>query len=454
MFGKILIANRGEIALRIVRACRDLGIKTVIAHSEADKGAGYLRLADQAVCIGPAPASQSYLNASAILSAAIISDAEAIHPGCGFLATNAEFAERVESAGLTFIGPRPATLKLLNDRITLRQAMKAAGIPCPPGSEGALPDDEKEIFRLAKKLGYPVVVKGSTACGERGLRVVHTEAALPNAIAQTRAEAQDLTGKPDIYLEKHLEIPRQVDIQLLADAHGNIVHFGDRDSSMQRRRHRLLEEAPAPGIPNRVIAKIGERCIEACKQIDFRGIGSFEFLVAGGDFHFNGIRPGLQIEHPLNELVSGIDLVHQQLRAAAGERLRFRQRDLIFRGHAIECRINAEDAQTLLPSPGKITRLHLPGGPGIRIDTALHLGDVITPHYDPLLAKVVAFGENRDHAIRRLRTALAEMRIEGIRTNLTLIQDLLQDANIVRGGVNLHYLEKTLAIKRDTPKTQ
>ena len=452
MFGKILIANRGEIALRIVRACRDLGIKTVVAHSEADRDACYVRLADQPLCIGPAPASQSYLNAAAVLSAAVISDAEAVHPGCGFLSGNAEFAARVEAAGLAFIGPRPETLRLVSDKIALRQAMKAAGISCVPGPDNALPEDAKEIQRLAKKLGYPVLVKAAGVAGERGRRVVHTEAALQNAVSQARAEAQEFSGKPDVYLEKYLENPRHVEIQLLADSHGNVIHLGDRDCSLQRRRHKLIEEAPAPCIPNRLVAKIGERCAEACQRIGFRGLGSFEFLVTGSEFYFTGINARLQVEHPLSEMVTGIDLVHEQLRIAAGERLRYRQRDLHFRGHAFECRINAEDPQTFIPSPGKVTRLQLAGGPGVRIDTAIHQGDTITPHYDPLVAKVITFGENRDLALRRMRTALAEMRIEGIRTNIALLQDLLHDANIVKGGVNLHYLEKTLAIKRETQK--
>ena len=452
MFGKILIANRGEIALRILRACRDLGIKTVVAHSEADRDARYLKLAGQSVCIGPAPASLSYLNASAILSAAIVSDAEAIHPGYGFLSGSADFAGRVEAAGLTFIGPRAETLRLLNDRIALRQAMKTAGLPCIPGSDGPLSDDPKELQRLTKKLGYPLVVKACGIAGERGMRVVHTEAALHNAVTQSRAEAMEIAGKPDVCLEKYLEAPRHIEIQVLADAYGNAVHLGDRDCSLQRKGHKLIEEAPAPGIPNRTVARIGERCLEACRQIGFRGIGSFKFLVDAGEFYFCGMSARLQVEHALCEMVSGVDLALEQLRIAAGEKLRFRQRDLIFRGHTIECRINAEDPQTFLPSPGKITGLHLPGGPGIRVDGALQAGEAVTPYYDPLVAKIVAFGENRDHAIRRLRNALAETRIEGIRTNLALHQDLLHDANLVKGGANLHYLEKVLALKRETQK--
>lgn len=452
MFGKILIANRGEIALRILRACRDLGIKTVLAHSEADRNARFLALADKAVCVGPAPASQSYLNAAAILSAAILNDAEAIHPGYGFLSGSADFAARVEAAGLHLIGPRSDTLQLLNDKARLRTIMKAAGLPCIPGSETPISDDPKEIQRLIKKLGYPLVVKADGLPGQRGMRVVHTEAALLNAITQTRAEALDFSESPEPYLEKYLENPRHIEIQMLADAHGNVLYLGDRDCSLQRKGHKLIEEAPAPGIPNRLAARIGERCAEACRAIDFRGVGSFKFLVENGEFYFAGINARLQVEHPLCEMVTGIDLVQEQIRACAGEKLRFRQRDLIFRGHAIECRINAEDPQTLLPAPGKISALHMPGGPGVRVECALQTGESLSPHYHPLVAKIVTFGENRDHAIRRMRNALDELRIEGIRTNHRLHQDLLHDANILKGGTNLHYLEKVLAIKRDTQR--
>ena len=452
MFGKILIANRGEIALRILRACRDLGIKTVVAHSEADRDARFLKLADQRVCVGPAPASLSYLNAAAILSAAIVSDAEAIHPGYGFLSGNADFAARVEAAGLVFIGPRPETLRLLNDRIQLRQMMKAAGVPCLPGSDAPLSEDPKELLRFAKKLGYPMVVRACGLDGERGMRVVHTEAALQSAVAQARSEVLAAGGRPDICLEKYLEHPRHIEIQVLVDTHGNAIHLGDRDCSLQRKGHKLIEEAPAPGIPNRLVAKIGERCVDACQRINFRGIGSFKFFVENGEFHFSAINARLQVEHPLCEMVAGIDLAQEQIRVAAGEKLRCRQRDLIFRGHAIECRINAEDPQTFLPTPGRISGLHLPGGPGVRVDCSLQQGEAITAHYAPLVAKIVAFGENRDHAIRRLRNALAETRIEGIRTNLALLQDLLHDANLVKGGANLHYLEKVLALKRETQK--
>ncbi|SDG59606.1 biotin carboxylase N-terminal domain-containing protein [Propionivibrio dicarboxylicus] len=452
MFGKILIANRGEVALRILRACRDLGIKTVVAHSEADRGARFLALADQAVCIGPAPASLSYLNAAAILSAAIVSDAEAIHPGYGFLAGSADFAARVDAAGLSFIGARAETLRLLNDKTRLRGAMKTAGIPCIPGPDTPLADDAKEAQRLAKKLGYPVVIKASVYRGERGMRIVHTDAALLNAITQTRAEALELCGSADVYLEKHLEYPRHIEIQMLADQHGNVLFLGERDCSLQRKGHRLIEEAPAFGIPNRLVARIGERCADACRQIGFHGVGGFRFLVEKGDFHFAGITAGLQFEHPLCEMVTGIDLVQEQIRAAAGEKLRFRQRELVFRGHAIECRINAEDPQSFLPAPGKISALHFPGGPGIRCDSALQAGEAVTAHYDPLVAKIIAFGENREHAIRRLRNALDEARIEGLRTNLALHRNLLNDANIQKGVTNLHYLEKVLAIKRDAQR--
>ncbi len=453
MFGKILIANRGEIALRILRACRELDIKTIVAHSETDRAAGYVKRANQSLCIGPAPASLSYLNIPAILSAAVISDAEAIHPGYGFLSCNADFAARIESEGLAFIGPRPETLRLINDKLATKAAMKAAGLPCVPGSDGTLPDEPKEILRIAKKIGYPVILKAVNGHGERGMRVVNTEAGLLNAVTQTRAEAQKYFGSSDIFLEKHLENPRCVEIQMLADSHGNVVHLGDRDCSLQRRYHKLIEEAPAPGVPNRTVARIGERCAEACRRIGYRGLGSFKFLVQDGEFYFNEIDAGLPIEHPLCEMVSGLDLVQEQIRIAAGEKLRFRQRDLNFRGHAIECRINAEDPFTFLPSPGKITCYHPPGGPGIRVDTHIRQGDTVSPHYDPLVVKIIAFGENREQAIRRMRNALAEMRIDGIKTTLPLHQDLLHDANFVKGGMNIHYLEKKLAIKSTTRKS-
>ena len=446
MFGKVLIANRGEIALRIQRACRELGIKTVVVHSDADREAKYVRLADESVCIGPASSKLSYLNIPAIISAAEVTDAEAIHPGYGFLSENADFAERVESSGFVFIGPRPETIRLMGDKVSAKAAMKAAGVPCVPGSDGALPDDPKEILRIAKSVGYPVIIKAAGGGGGRGMRVVNTEAALPNAVALTRSEAQSFFNNPEVYLERYLENPRHVEIQVLADGK-NAIYVGERDCSMQRRHQKILEEAPAPGIPNRLVERIGERCIEACRKIGYRGAGTFEFLYENGEFYFIEMNTRIQVEHPVSEMVTGVDLVQEQIRIASGERLRYRQRDLQFRGHAIECRINAEDPYTFTPFPGKIAFYHPPGGPGIRVDSHIYQGYTIPSHYDSMVAKVIAYGETRDQAIRRMRIALSEMSIEGIKTNLPLHLELLHDANFIAGGTSIHYLEKKLAAR-------
>ena len=446
MFGKVLIANRGEIALRIQRACRELGIKTVVVHSDADREAKYVRLADESVCIGPASSKLSYLNIPAIISAAEVTDAEAIHPGYGFLSENADFAERVESSGFVFIGPRPKTIRLMGDKVSAKAAMKAAGVPCVPGSDGALPDDPKEILRIAKSVGYPVIIKAAGGGGGRGMRVVNTEAALPNAVALTRSEAQSFFNNPEVYLERYLENPRHVEIQVLADGK-NAIYVGERDCSMQRRHQKILEEAPAPGIPNRLVERIGERCIEACRRIGYRGAGTFEFLYENGEFYFIEMNTRIQVEHPVSEMVTGVDLVQEQIRIASGERLRYRQRDLQFRGHAIECRINAEDPYTFTPFPGKIAFYHPPGGPGIRVDSHIYQGYTIPSHYDSMVAKVIAYGETRDQAIRRMRIALSEMSIEGIKTNLPLHLELLHDANFIAGGTSIHYLEKKLAAR-------
>ena len=446
MFGKVLIANRGEIALRIQRACRELGIKTVVVHSDADREAKYVRLADESVCIGPASSKLSYLNIPAIISAAEVTDAEAIHPGYGFLSENADFAERVESSGFVFIGPRPKTIRLMGDKVSAKAAMKAAGVPCVPGSDGALPDDPKEILRIAKSVGYPVIIKAAGGGGGRGMRVVNTEAALPNAVALTRSEAQSFFNNPEVYLERYLENPRHVEIQVLADGK-NAIYVGERDCSMQRRHQKILEEAPAPGIPNRLVERIGERCIEACRRIGYRGAGTFEFLYENGEFYFIEMNTRIQVEHPVSEMVTGVDLVQEQIRIASGERLRYRQRDLQFRGHAIECRINAEDPYTFAPFPGKIAFYHPPGGPGIRVDSHIYQGYTIPSHYDSMVAKVIAYGETRDQAIRRMRIALSEMSIEGIKTNLPLHLELLHDANFIAGGTSIHYLEKKLAAR-------
>ena len=446
MFGKVLIANRGEIALRIQRACRELGVKTVVVHSDADREAKYVRLADESVCIGPASSKLSYLNIPAIISAAEVTDAEAIHPGYGFLSENADFAERVESSGFVFIGPRPKTIRLMGDKVSAKAAMKAAGVPCVPGSDGALPDDPKEILRIAKSVGYPVIIKAAGGGGRRGMRVVNTEAALPNAVALTRSEAQSFFNNPEVYLERYLENPRHVEIQVLADGK-NAIYVGERDCSMQRRHQKILEEAPAPGIPNRLVERIGERCIEACRRIGYRGAGTFEFLYENGEFYFIEMNTRIQVEHPVSEMVTGVDLVQEQIRIASGERLRYRQRDLQFRGHAIECRINAEDPYTFAPFPGKIAFYHPPGGPGIRVDSHIYQGYTIPSHYDSMVAKVIAYGETRDQAIRRMRIALSEMSIEGIKTNLPLHLELLHDANFIAGGTSIHYLEKKLAAR-------
>ena len=452
MFGKVLIANRGEIALRIQRACRELGVKTVVVHSEADRDAKYVKLADESVCIGPPPSNLSYLNVPAIISAAEVTDAEAIHPGYGFLSENADFAERIESSGFVFIGPRPETIRLMGDKVSAKNAMKVAGVPCVPGSEGVLPEDPKEIIRTAKAVGYPVIIKAAGGGGGRGMRVVHTEAALINAVILTRSEAQNFFGNPNVYMEKYLENPRHVEIQVLADSFKNAVYLGERDCSMQRRHQKILEEAPAPGIAARHIARIGERCAEACRRINYRGAGTFEFLYENGEFYFIEMNTRIQVEHPVTEMISGVDLVQEQIRVAAGEKLRFKQRDLNFHGHAIECRINAEDPFTFVPFPGKITSYDPPGGPGIRVDSHIYQGYTVPQHYDSMVAKVIAYGDTRDQAIRRMRIALSEMSIEGIKTNIALHQELLYDAGFMKGGMNIHYLEKKLAAKGEVKK--
>ena len=452
MFGKILIANRGEIALRVQRACRELGIKTVVVHSEADREAKYVKLADESVCIGPAASSQSYLNIPAIISAAEVTDAEAIHPGYGFLSENADFAERVESSGFVFIGPRPETIRLMGDKVFAKAAMKAAGVPCVPGSEGALPDDPKEIVKIAKAIGYPVIIKAAGGGGGRGMRVVNTEAALINAVTLTRTEALNFFGNPSVYMEKYLENPRHIEIQVLADSHRNAVYLGERDCSMQRRHQKVIEEAPAPGILARHITRIGERCAEACRRINYRGAGTFEFLYENREFYFIEMNTRIQVEHPVTESITGIDIVQEQIRVAAGDKLRFKQRDINVRGHAIECRINAEDPYTFVPFPGKITLYHPPGGPGIRVDSHIYQGYTVPPHYDSMVAKVIAHGDTRHQAIQRMRIALSEMSVEGIKTNIALHQELLHDANFVEGGTSIHYLEKKLAARNEMKK--
>ena len=445
MFEKILIANRGEIALRIQRACREMGIRTVVVHSEADTEAKYVKLADESVCIGPPPAAASYLNIPAIISAAEVTDAEAIHPGYGFLAENADFAEKVERSGFVFIGPRPENIRLMGDKVSAKAAMTKAGVPTVPGSEGALPEDPKEIVRIARKVGYPVIIKAAGGGGGRGMRVVHTEAALLNAVNMTRTEAQAAFANPVVYLERYLENPRHIEIQVLADAHKNAVHLGERDCSLQRRHQKVIEEAPAPELPTKLRDKMGERCVDACRRIGYRGAGTFEFLYEGGEFYFIEMNTRIQVEHPVTEMVTGVDLVQEQIYVAAGEKLRLRQKDIQFRGHAIECRINAEDPYRFTPSPGKITSYHPPGGPGIRVDSHVYQGYSVPPNYDSMVGKVIAFGATRDQALSRMRIALSEMVVEGIQTNIPLHRELLNDTRFLKGGVSIHYLEQKLA---------
>ena len=447
MFKKVLIANRGEIALRIQRACRELGIKTVMVHSEADSEAKYVKLADESVCIGPAPSAASYLNTPAIISAAEVTDSEAIHPGYGFLSENADFAERVEKSGFVFIGPRPETIRLMGDKISAKAAMLKAGVPCVPGAEGALPEQNDEIIKIARKVGYPVIIKASGGGGGRGMRVVHTEAALLNAVNMTRSEAQAAFGNATVYMERYLENPRHIEIQVLADSHKNALHLGERDCSMQRRHQKVVEEAPAPGLPERLRHKIGERCAEACRKIGYRGAGTFEFLYENGEFYFIEMNTRVQVEHPVTEMVTGVDIVREQILIAAGEKLSIKQKDVTWRGHAIECRINAEDPKTFMPSPGRITLYHPPGGPGIRVDTHVYTNYFVPPYYDSMVGKLIAFGDTREQAIARMNIALSEMVIDGIKTNIPLQIDIMNDAAFQAGGVNIHYLEKKLGLK-------
>ena len=446
MLEKVVIANRGEIALRILRACRELGIATVAVHSEADRDLKHVRLADESVCIGPAASADSYLNVPAIISAAEVCDAVAIHPGYGFLSENADFAERVESSGFTFIGPRPETIRLMGDKITAIEAMKKAGVPTVPGSDGPLDDDKERTIRLAREIGYPVIVKAAGGGGGRGMRVVHSEAALINAVSLTRAEAGAAFGNDTVYMEKFLENPRHVEFQVLADEHGNAIHLAERDCSMQRRHQKVVEEAPAPGISGELRARMGERCAEACRQIGYRGAGTFEFLYENGEFYFIEMNTRVQVEHPVTEMITGVDIVKEQLLIAGGEPLSYTQADIQVRGHAIECRINAEDPDNFMPCPGDITALHLPGGPGVRVDTHVYDGYRVPPYYDSMIGKLITHGENRDVAIARMRGALSEMVIGGIKTNIPLQADIMADGNFAAGGVNIHYLEKKLGL--------
>ena len=444
MIDKVVIANRGEIALRVQRACRALGIKTVALHSEADRDAKYVRLADESVCIGPAAAAKSYLNIPAVISAAEVTDAVAIHPGYGFLSENADFAERVEQSGFIFIGPRPETIRLMGDKISAIRAMKDAGVPCVPGSDGPLDNDEARTIAIAKSIGYPILIKATGGGGGKGMRVVHSEGALLSSLALTRAEAKAAFNNDVVYMEKYLEKPRHVEFQVLADEHGHAIHLGERDCSLQRRNQKVIEECPAPGISAETRERIGKICVEACRRIGYRGAGTFEFLYENGQFYFIEMNTRVQVEHPVTELVTGVDIVQQQILIASGEPLRYRQEDIVMRGHAMECRINAEDPSSFMPSPGRITQYHQPGGPGIRVDSHVYNNYVVPPYYDSMIGKVIAYGDTREAATARLRIALSEMVVDGIKTNIPLHQLLLNDALFQAGPVDIHYLEERL----------
>jgi acetyl-CoA carboxylase, biotin carboxylase subunit len=444
MLEKIVIANRGEIALRILRACRELGIKTVAVYSTADRDLKHVRLADESVCIGPPPSAESYLNIPAIISAAEITDSVAIHPGYGFLSENADFAERVESSGFTFIGPTADVIRIMGDKVAAIREMKAAGVPCVPGSDGPLGSDQARNQKIAREIGYPVIIKAAGGGGGRGMRVVHSEASLINAIATTKAEAKAAFGNDAVYMEKFLEHPRHIEIQVLSDTHGNAVHLCERDCSMQRRHQKVIEEAPAPGITEKQRKQIGARCVEACKRIKYRGAGTFEFLYQDGEFYFIEMNTRVQVEHPVTEMITGIDIVKEQIRIAAGEPLSFSQKDIEPRGHAIECRINAEDPRTFMPCPGTITRYHAPGGPGVRVDSHIYAGYRVPPNYDSMIGKLVVHAADRATAIERMYGALTEIVVDGIKTNLDLHREMMRDGNFRNGGTDIHYLEGKL----------
>jgi len=448
MFEKVLIANRGEIALRIQRACRELGIKTVCVHSEADAEAKYVKLADESVCIGPAASIKSYLHIPSIIAAAEVTDAEAIHPGYGFLSENANFAERVEQSGFVFCGQRADTIRMMGDKVAAKAAMIASGVPVVPGSEGALGEDQDEWLRMARDIGYPVIIKAAGGGGGRGMRVVHTESNLVQSVLMTQGEAAAAFNNPTVYMEKFLGNPRHIEIQVLSDTHGNAVHLGERDCSTQRRHQKVIEEAPAPGLPVKLRNQVGERCAEACRQIGYRGAGTFEFLFENGEFYFIEMNTRVQVEHPVTEFITGVDIVQETLRIAAGEPLSVTQKDVHFRGHAVECRINAEDPTSFIPSPGRITQYHAPGGPGIRVDSHVYQNYYVPPHYDSMIGKLIAYGATRDQAIARMRTALSEMVVEGIKTNIPLHQELLTDPVILQGGFSIHYLEQKLGLHK------
>jgi acetyl-CoA carboxylase biotin carboxylase subunit len=447
MLGKILIANRGEIALRILRACRELGIKAVAVHSEADRDLKHVRLADESVCIGPAPSKESYLNVPAIISAAEVTDSVAIHPGYGFLSENADFAEKVIQSGFIFIGPRPETIRIMGDKVAAIDAMRKAGIPCIPGSDGPLGDDYETNLKIAKRIGFPVIIKAAGGGGGRGMRVVHSEANLHSAVTLTRGEAAAAFNNDMVYMEKFLENPRHIEVQVIADSHGNVVHLGERDCSMQRRHQKVVEEAPAPGITEEQRQEIGMRCVKACQEIGYLGAGTFEFLYQDGQFYFIEMNTRVQVEHPVTEMVTGFDIVKEQLKIAAGEVLSIKQEEVKLRGHAIECRLNAEDPRSFIPSPGLIEQFHMPGGPGIRVETHIYNGYKVPPYYDSMIGKLIAHGETRASAIARMRTALSEMVVGGINCNIPLLLDIINDSAFNAGGQNIHYLEQKLGLK-------
>ena len=446
MLDKVLIADRGEIALRILRACWELGIKTVAVHSKVDADLKHVRLADESVCIGPNSPAESYLNIPAIISAMEVTDSVAVHPGYGFLAENADFAEQVERSGFTFIGPSANVIRTMGDKVAAIETMRKAGVPTVPGSNGALDDDKERTLKIARKIGYPVIIKAASGGGGRGMRVVQTEAHLINAIAVTRAEAQAAFADGTVYMEKYLQTPRHVEVQVLADEHGNAIHLGDRDCSLQRRHQKVLEEAPAPDLDQQARSEVLDACVKACKDIGYSGAGTFEFLYENGEYYFIEMNTRVQVEHPVTEMITGVDIVKEQLLVAGGDLLSFTQDQIIFRGHAIECRINAEDARTFMPSPGKVTTFHPPGGNGVRVDSHLYCGYTIPPNYDSLIAKVITYGKDRDAALARMRNALDELFILGIKTNTDLQRDLVADAEFLRGGVNIHYLENKLGL--------
>jgi acetyl-CoA carboxylase biotin carboxylase subunit len=446
MLDKVVIANRGEIALRILRGCKELGIATVAVHSEADRDLKHVLLADESVCIGPASSTDSYLNIPAIISAAEVTDAVAIHPGYGFLSENDDFAEQVERSGFIFIGPRPETIRTMGDKVAAIRAMKETGVPCVPGSDGPLGEDDDANIEMARSIGYPIIIKAAGGGGGRGMRVVHAEAALVGAISLTKAEAQSAFGNDTVYMEKFLERPRHIEFQVLGDGEGNAIHLGERDCSMQRRHQKVVEEAPAPGITGEQRQAMGQRCADACKQLRYRGAGTFEFLYEDGEFYFIEMNTRVQVEHPVTEMITCIDIVKEQLRIAAGEGLSYKQEDITIHGHAIECRINAEDPETFMPSPGKIETFHSPGGPGIRMETHIYNGYTVPPYYDSMIGKLVAFGDSRESALARMRVALDEMVIDGIKCNISLQRDIVTDPAFMQGGTDIHYLEKKLGL--------